>query len=51
MIDTNAGRTRAIGLTADLDAGLLKLSSDRKERVHTIVLPGQFRRAHAHPNS
>ncbi|NJN50755.1 MAG: LPS export ABC transporter periplasmic protein LptC [Gammaproteobacteria bacterium] len=45
MIDTNAGRTRAVGLAGDLNAGLLKLSSGGDQRVHTIVLPDQFKRA------
>jgi len=44
MIDTNAGRTMAVGLTADLAAGLLELSSNETQRVHTTVLPSQFRR-------
>lgn len=45
MIDTSAGRTTAVGLAGDLEAGLLKLSSDAAQRVHTIVLPNQFKRA------
>jgi lipopolysaccharide export system protein LptC len=44
MIDTNAGRTLAVGLTADLTAGRFRLSSDETQRVHTTVLPSQFRR-------
>lgn len=45
MIDTSAGRTMAVGLAGDLDAGTLNLSSDAAQRVHTIVLPNQFKRA------
>jgi lipopolysaccharide export system protein LptC len=51
MIDTNAGRTKAVGLAGDLDAGLLKLSSDGAQRVHTIVLPNQFKPASKRPTS
>lgn len=49
MIESNAGRTTAVGLTADLGAGLLTLSSSESQRVHTTVLPNQFRRAAARP--
>ena len=54
MIDTEVGRTRAAGLTADLDTGTLHLTSRPglvditgetrgKQRVHTIILPEQFK--------
>jgi lipopolysaccharide export system protein LptC len=43
MIDTDVGRTTAVGLRGDLQRGLLKLSSSAQQRVHTIVLPGQFK--------
>ena len=43
MITTHAGRTHAVGLQGDLDKGLLHLFSDAEQRVHTIVLPDQFR--------
>lgn len=43
MIDTNAGRTKAVGLAADLERSVLKLSSNETQRVHSIVLPFQFK--------
>ena len=43
-IDTEVGRTVAASLSADLDSGLLNLSSSETQRVHTIVLPEQFKR-------
>ena len=43
MIDTEVGRTLAVGLEAYLERGLLKFSSTAEQRVHTIVLPGQFK--------
>ena len=43
MIDTDVGRTTAVGLQGDLQRGLLKLSSSEQQRVHTIILPGQFK--------
>ena len=43
MIDTDVGRTTAVGLRGDLQRGLLKLSSSPQQRVHTIVLPAQFK--------
>ena len=43
MIDTDVGRTLAVGLEAYLERGLLKFSSTADQRVHTIVLPGQFK--------
>lgn len=49
IIDTTAGRTHAVGMSGDLNTSLLKLSSSASERVHTIVLPGQFKRATAKP--
>ena len=45
IIDTEVGRTVAAGLMADLETGVLKLSSDSKQRVHTIVLPEQFKKS------
>lgn len=43
MIDTDVGRTKAIGLQGELQQGLLRLFSSDEERVHTIVLRNQFR--------
>lgn len=43
MIDSNAGRTKAVGLTADLGRSVLNLASSETQRVHTIVLPHQFK--------
>lgn len=43
MIDSNAGRTKAVGLAADLRRSVLDLSSSETQRVHTIVLPDQFK--------
>ena len=43
MIDTNAGRTKAVGLAADLERSVLHLASSESQRVHTIVLPFQFK--------
>lgn len=45
IIDTAVGRTVAAGMTADLDTGVLVLSSDESQRVHTIVLPEQFKKS------
>ena len=45
IIDTNSGRSSAVGLSGDLNSSLLKLSSIASERVHTIVMPDQFKRA------
>jgi lipopolysaccharide export system protein LptC len=45
IIETASGRTSAVGMSGDLNTSLLKLSSSTSERVHTIVLPGQFKRA------
>jgi LPS export ABC transporter protein LptC len=42
-ISTHAGRTTAVGLNGDLDKGLLHLFSDEDQRVHTILLPDQFK--------
>ena len=50
IIDTTSGRTHAVGMSGDLNTSLLKLSSSASERVHTIVMPGQFKRATAKPN-
>lgn len=43
MIDTNTGRTKAVGLAADLERSVLQLSSNETQRVHSIVLPFQFK--------
>jgi len=43
MIDTDVGRTMAVGLQGELRRGLLNLFSSDTERVHTIVLRRQFR--------
>jgi LPS export ABC transporter protein LptC len=43
MITTHAGRTHAVGLQGDLNRGLLQLFSDDDQRVHTILLPDQFK--------
>ncbi len=43
MIDSDIGRTHAVGLKSELRKGLLFLSSSERQRVHTIVLPGQFK--------
>ncbi len=45
MIDTDIGRTRSAGLRADLKSGVLFLSSNDTQRVHTIVLPEQFKKS------
>jgi LPS export ABC transporter protein LptC len=44
MIDTEVGRTRAASMQAFLETGLLSLSSNETQRVHTIVLPEQFKK-------
>lgn len=44
MITSNSGSTSAVGLSGDLNSGLFKLSSNATQRVHTVVLPGQFKR-------
>jgi len=49
MIDSNTGRTNAIGLSGDLNTDLFKLSYNAKHRVDTTILPGQFSNAVAHP--
>ena len=43
MITTHAGRTKAVGLQGSLDEGLLKMFSSDEQRVHTIILPQQFK--------
>ena len=43
IIESNFGRTTAVGLNGDLQRGRLNLFSDATQRVHTIVLPGQFK--------
>ena len=45
IIDTEVGRTKAAGLRADLTSGVLTLSSAETQRVHTIVLPEQFKKS------
>lgn len=42
IIDTDVGRTMAVGLQGELRKGLLYLFSSDEERVHTIVLRRQF---------
>ena len=44
MIETEAGRTFAQGLKADLERRILNLEADADGPVHTIVLPEQFGR-------
>lgn len=44
MIETEAGRTFAQGLKADLESRILKLQADTDGPVHTIVLPEQLGR-------
>ena len=44
-IDTRVGRTIAAGMSANLDTGVLKLTSSDSQRVHTIVLPEQFKKS------
>lgn len=43
MITTHAGRTKAVGLEGSLGEGLLKMYSNDEQRVHTIILPDQFK--------
>ena len=43
MIETEAGRTFAQGLKADLERRILNLQADADGPVHTIVLPAQSR--------
>ena len=42
IITATSGRTTAAGLSGDLDAGLLKLTSTATQRVKSVVLPGQI---------
>jgi lipopolysaccharide export system protein LptC len=49
IIQTANGRSTAAGMSGDLRTGLLKLSSTSTARVHTIVLPAQFKRTIARP--
>ncbi|MYE85670.1 MAG: LPS export ABC transporter periplasmic protein LptC, partial [Gammaproteobacteria bacterium] len=42
MIETEAGRTFAQGLKADLERRILNLQADADGPVHTIVLPEQI---------
>src|SRR5262245_9771031 len=51
MIQTAAGRSYAAGMSGDLNTGLFKLKSIESQRVHTVVLPEQFRRATNKPSS
>ena len=44
IIDTEVGRTQAAGMTANMDTGVLTLTSSETQRVHTIVLPEQFKK-------
>lgn len=43
MIDSDVGRTLAIGMEGDLKTGQLRLASKPERPVHTIVLPTQFK--------
>ena len=44
IIDTEVGRTEAAGMQANLATGLLTLtSSNAQKRVHTVILPEQFK--------
>jgi lipopolysaccharide export system protein LptC len=43
MITTHAGRTKAVGLEGSLGEGLLKMFSNDEQRVHTVILPHQFK--------
>jgi LPS export ABC transporter protein LptC len=45
MISSDSGSTVAVGFSGDLNSGRIKLSSKPTQRVHTVVLPGQFKRA------
>ena len=45
IIETKVGRTTAASMVADLETGILKLSSSSAQRVHTIVLPGHFKKS------
>ncbi len=45
MIDTEVGRTVAAGMSADLETGVVTLKSNPQQRVHTIVLPEQFKKS------
>lgn len=47
MIDSDVGRTQAIGMEGDLKSGKLLLSSEPEQPVHTIVLPAQFKKQSA----
>ncbi len=49
IITSSSGRTTAAGITGDLKSGLLTLSSSSSQRVHSIVLPGQFKLSAAQP--
>jgi len=42
-IDSRMGRTRAAGFTGDLKTGIFSLTSSKRQRVHTIVLPHQIK--------
>lgn len=44
IIDSEVGRTVAASLKANLATGVLDLSSSSSQRVHTIVLPEQFKK-------
>ena len=43
MITTHAGRTLAVGLEGNLQEGKLQLFSTDEQRVHTVILPDQFK--------
>ena len=44
-IDTEVGRTVAAGMSTDMQTGVITLSSNATQRVHTIVLPDQFKKS------
>ncbi|MCZ6709508.1 MAG: LPS export ABC transporter periplasmic protein LptC [Gammaproteobacteria bacterium] len=43
IVDSDISRTKGVGLQGNLQNGVLKLFSSAQQRVHTIVLPEQFK--------
>jgi LPS export ABC transporter protein LptC len=43
IVDSDISRTMGVGLQGNLQHGVLKLFSSEQQRVHTIVLPEQFK--------
>ncbi len=43
IVDSDISRTKGVGLQGNLQSGVLKLFSSAQQRVHTIVLPEQFK--------